>query len=206
MSVSSKRPYHHGNLKAVVLGAAVGQARAGGPDAVNLRELAHTVGVSPSAIYRHIRDRDHLMALVAQAARQELAATMLAGVEAVGVSGDGRLDAIARFAATGRGYIAFATGSTQLFRAAFYDPGCPPDAPDDPDPAQVLTAALDELVEVGVVAAAERSEASVMAWSAVHGISTLLAERALVGPLIVDPEAAIEAVLRGVFKAVAAPT
>ena len=39
-----------------------------------------------------------------------------------------------------------------------------------------------------------------------HGISTLLAERALVGPLIVDPEAAIEAVLRGVFKAVAAPT
>ena len=36
-----------------------------------------------------------------------------------------------------------------------------------------------------------------------HGLSSLLAERALVGPLIVGAEAAIEAVLRGVFKAVA---
>jgi AcrR family transcriptional regulator len=196
------RPYHHGNLRAALLESAVAAARVGGVDSVSLREVAHQVGVSPSAMYRHIPDRSHLLALVAQVARQELAATMIGKVEAVEATGDPVSDAVSRFAATGRGYIDFATTSTQLFRVAFHDSGAEPDGPDDPDPASVLSAALGELVEVGILAEDRLLEASLTAWSAVHGISTLLAERSLTGPFSVDDDTAVNAVLMGVLRAV----
>src|SRR5579872_7291884 len=54
-------------------------ARAGGPDAVVLREAARMVGVVPNAAYRHFADRDELLAAVCTAAMGELAARMAAG-------------------------------------------------------------------------------------------------------------------------------
>src|ERR1700760_4688848 len=64
-------------------------ARAGGPDAVVLREAARMVGVVPNAAYRHFADRDELLAMVCTAAMRELAARMAAGTGRVrGKRGD----------------------------------------------------------------------------------------------------------------------
>ena len=51
-------------------------ARAGGPDAVVLREATRMVGVVPNAAYRHFADRDELLAAVCAAAMGELADRM----------------------------------------------------------------------------------------------------------------------------------
>ncbi len=202
VTTAAARPYHHGNLRAALLEAAVERARLGGPDAVSLRDVAHEVGVSPSAAYRHVRDRDHLMALVSQVAREELARTMAAAVDEVAPSGDPAVDALLRFAATGRGYLAFARGSTPLFRTAFVATDRAPDRPDDPDAALLLLAAVDDLVHAGLLRPDRRSAASTVAWSSVHGLACLLIDDAMAEPFGVTDAEAVEAVLDGVARAV----
>ncbi len=202
---SAERPYHHGNLRPALIDAAVARARVGGPDAVSLRDVAHDVGVSPSAAYRHVRDRSHLMALVSQVARQELARTMIDGQDAVQPTGDPAADAVARFEACGRGYIDFATGSPDLFRTAFLATGCPPDNADHPDPALVLATAIDGLVEAGLLDPVRRADAALIAWTAVHGMSALLVDDMISIGLGIDTDPARRAVLDSVLRAVVNP-
>jgi len=75
--------YHHGNLWQVLLDQAVELARAGGPDAVVLRDVQRLAGVSNSAAYRHYSDRDALLAAVTEYAEARLADAMLARLGSV---------------------------------------------------------------------------------------------------------------------------
>lgn len=49
--------YHHGDLRNALIEAAVELATEGGPERVVLREAARSVGVSPTAAYRHFGAR-----------------------------------------------------------------------------------------------------------------------------------------------------
>ena len=198
MTDGGTRPYHHGNLKAALLDVAVARARTSGPAAVTIRDVAHDVGVSPSAAYRHVRSREHLLALVAQVARQELAISMAAAVAEVESTDQPQSDAVARFRACGEGYIRFATRSGPLFTTAFLSTDIAPDDPDDPDPAAALASSIDGLISAGLLAPDRRTESSLIAWSAVHGLSCLIADNALGVPLGVDADRAITVVLDGV--------
>ena len=111
--------YHHGNLRQVLLEQAVELARAGGPDAVVLRDVQRMAGVSNSAAYRHYADRDALLAAVTEYAESRLADSMLARLGSVSTRGSKDKRAIARFRATGQGYIDFALDEPGLFRTAF---------------------------------------------------------------------------------------
>ena len=55
-----------------VVDAALQMADAGGLGAVSLRRLASTFGVTPMALYRHVRDKDHLLDLMAGRLLDEL--------------------------------------------------------------------------------------------------------------------------------------
>src|SRR5580692_4005264 len=82
-----RRP--RGVVRDGLIAAGLELARAGGPDAVVLREATRIVGVVPNAAYRHFADRDDLLAAVSTAAMRELAARMAAGVAQVpGAYGD----------------------------------------------------------------------------------------------------------------------
>jgi AcrR family transcriptional regulator len=202
MSVSENRPYHHGNLKAALVEAAVARARLDGPDGLGLRDIAADVGVAPSAAYRHVRDRDHLVTLVAQAAREELARNMRAAIDRVIATGDEEFDAVARLMACGRGYVSFATESPLLFRTAFLHSGCLPDRADDPNGEAELGTCLDDLVTVGLLEPENRRDAATLAWSAVHGLGALLADQAMAVSFALSATDAIEAVLTGVVRAI----
>src|SRR5579864_1520068 len=76
-----RRP--RGAVRDGLVAAGLQLARAGGPDAVVLREATRMVGVVPNAAYRHFADRDELLAAVCTAALRELAARMAAGVARV---------------------------------------------------------------------------------------------------------------------------
>lgn len=64
------RPYHHGDLRRVLIDAALQLAGEGGPDAVSVREAARRAGVSPGAPFRHFPSRDALMQAVAEEAQR----------------------------------------------------------------------------------------------------------------------------------------
>src|SRR5579862_8656911 len=115
----ARRRRPRGAVRDGLIAAGLELARAGGPDAVVLREAARMVGVVPNAAYRHFADRDELLAAVCTAAMRELAARMAAGVGRVrGRHGDAAA-ARRRLRAVGQAYLAFAREEPGLFATAF---------------------------------------------------------------------------------------
>ncbi|WPB88462.1 TetR/AcrR family transcriptional regulator [Streptomyces malaysiensis] len=67
------RPFHHGNLRAVLLDQAEQTLREGGIDALSLRELARKAGVSHGAPRSHFVDRRSLLDALAERGFNRLA-------------------------------------------------------------------------------------------------------------------------------------
>lgn len=185
-----KRPkresYRHGDLQRVLLEAGIELARIGGPEAVVLREATRRAGVVPNAAYRHFASREELLQAVRKAALSGLAKAMeveLAAIE----SKLGQADqARAHLRAVGTGYLRFAQAEPGLFKTIFMVKddlkGVPvPEKAGQSglNPFQLLGAALDKFVESGVMSKERRLGTEYLAWSAVHGLSMLLAD----GPL-----------------------
>ena len=172
--VSRAQPYHHGNLRPVLVDTAVELARTTGPDGVVLREVARRAGVSHNAAYRHFDDRAALLSEVSDRAMADLEQAMRTRIEAVAID-DPVARAVERLRETGRAYVDFAIREPGLFEVAF-TAGVTPDAHDAATragPYGVLNAVLDELVDVGALSSERRQGADVACWSAVHGYAEL---------------------------------
>lgn len=194
----ARSTYRHGDLRRALLDAGIELARAGGPDAVILREATRRAGVVPNAAYHHFASRDELLRAVRAAALSSLAYAMEAELAKVR---KGRPAEVARagLRAVGAGYLRFAQEETGLFRTAF---AVGHQVESEPDPAktgasglnpfELLSAALDRLAAAGVLPAARRPHAEFLAWSAVHGLALLIVD----GPLRAFPVKAREEVGR----------
>jgi AcrR family transcriptional regulator len=71
---AAARPYHHGDLRRVLVDAAFELVGEGGAEAVSVREAARRAGVSPGAPFRHFASRDALLAAVAEEAQRRFRA------------------------------------------------------------------------------------------------------------------------------------
>jgi AcrR family transcriptional regulator len=203
------RGYHHGHLREALVEAGVELARTGGPNAVLLRAASREAGVSHNAAYRHFANQEDLLAAVAQRCMTQLGLLMIERTQLVTVRGPVR-SARARLEAIGRAYIDFARTEPGWFRTAFSSARAHPaggptseqPGADDADaatsPYLVLGARLDELVDVGVLTPQRRPGAEYAAWSAVHGLSSLLLD----GPLRDLPESEVEQAIVAVLSVV----
>ena len=160
--------YHHGDLANAVIAAGLRRVKQRGLEAVSGRELAGAAGVAPSAIYRHFADKDQLRAAISQAAREQLARSMVQPA----TRNLTKARAAARFRAVGAAYIDFALSEPRLYAAAFAE--CAPPREDNPSAWGILAEALDDLVTTGAMPKGSRAGAEMVAWSAVHGVATLL--------------------------------
>ena len=70
--MADPKPYHHGKLREALLTAALELIREQGLPSLTLRELARRASVSHTAPYRHFKDKDQLLAAVADAACKRL--------------------------------------------------------------------------------------------------------------------------------------
>jgi AcrR family transcriptional regulator len=178
--------YRHGDLRRALLEVGVELARSGGPDAVVLREATRRAGVVPNAAYRHFADRQALLGAVCAAAQSAVAVAMEAELARLPAEPDPVAAARARLRAVGMGYVRFARAEPGLFRTAFSVPphlreSANPNRAGDSGltPYQLLASALDGMVEAGTLPPGRRAGAEFLAWSAVHGLATLLID----GPL-----------------------
>lgn len=173
--MTAKHPYHHGNLKAALLQAAVELIAEVGPAAFTLREVARRAGISHNAPYRHFREKDELLAAVATEGFERLADALGKSPKATRTRKPNA--ALRRFQASGLAYVRFALRSPEHLLVMF-------DWPLPPDRYTELSAASEHAFSalVGFVEAAQ-SEGSLpngdpramacMAWSLVHGVAKL---------------------------------
>lgn len=182
----TRNRYHHGDLRNALLRAAAELAEREGPQAVTIRSTARSVGVTPTAAYRHFAGHKELLSAVKDEAVVRLGGAMRHYLDQVPASEDPVLDAVRRSVAMGRGYVRFAVTEPGLFKTAFVRPTAPePAKADHPDdPFGLLSRGLDELVKVGYLANASRPMAEFAAWSAVHGLAVILID----GELVEAPE------------------
>ena len=185
----STTAYHHGNLRAALVETGTAMARELGPDGIALREVARRVGVSHNAAYRHFADREALLNAIGAVGMELLTEAMEQRLADVPDDLDPVTRAQQRLRAVGRAYIEFALAEPGLFRTAFMSQadaaGSEESASSEHDggPYALLNKVLDELVEVGYLAAERRPNADVVCWSGVHGVAVLHLD----GPLRLAP-------------------
>jgi AcrR family transcriptional regulator len=63
--LKAKRPYHHGDLRAALITAALSLIDQHGVQGLALSDAAHLAGVSVAAPYRHFKDKEALLAEIA---------------------------------------------------------------------------------------------------------------------------------------------
>jgi AcrR family transcriptional regulator len=180
----SKSGYHHGDLRAALIEAGLQLTRAGGPEALTIREATRRVGVSPNAAYRHFADRDALLTAVATAIQHRMAARMQGSVRRRGSAEQRARD---RLRAVGLGYIRFALDEPGWFAVALFGADQADETAMAP-PYLALVEALDAMAEAGLMSPGRRDGAEWPCWAAVHGFADL----ALHGPLRGSSRAAVE--------------
>ena len=177
------KPYHHGNLREVLLKAALRLISEVGPTAFTLREVARRAGVSHNAPYRHFRDREELMAAVSTEGYGELTRTMQEAVEHESKS-------LARLKQAGLAYVKFALRRPEHFTVMFDAASSKPSEklcsnpskmkikyPEAAEAAEQSFRALMNLVaacqQEGLLPAGDTKALALLTWSMVHGIAKL---------------------------------
>ncbi|MFI7087434.1 TetR/AcrR family transcriptional regulator [Streptomyces anulatus] len=189
MNSERERTYHHGDLRRVILDAALDVIATNGSGALSLRDLARRAGVSHAAPAHHFKDRTGLLTAVA-AEGYALFADALAGAP------DLRERGVA--------YVRFAATHPAHFQVMFQ-----PDLhrTDDPDLLAARVRATEALrAGVADLPPAGRGEddrlAGVAAWSLAHGFATLLLSGNLSDAMEGrDPEAAFRSLTGLIFTA-----
>lgn len=67
------KPYHHGNLREILLQTSLGLIKSNGIKSFTLREVARLSGVSHTAPYRHFRNKDQIVAELVSASFSRIA-------------------------------------------------------------------------------------------------------------------------------------
>jgi AcrR family transcriptional regulator len=168
------QPFHHGNLRAVLLDQAQAVLRKRGIDALSLRELAREAGVSHGAPRNHFIDRGALLDALAERGFIRLADEIR---EAASHSPD---DYARALHAAGSAYVSFAVRDSALLDLMF---AAKADDPSEPvrSAAERLYGTMTDIMSAGVEAggydARDVGRLTLVLAATVQGISALVASR-----------------------------
>ena len=112
MRTAKQGRYHHGELRAALIDAAIELIGEHGVQGFSMAEASRRLGVTVAAPYKHFADRDALLAAVAVRASEVLAA-------AVAVEATHAVEPADQLAAAARGYVRCAATNRALFQALF---------------------------------------------------------------------------------------
>ena len=165
-----KLKYHHGELRSALIEAALEILEVGGMEGLSLRVLARATGVTAAAPYSHFRDKDDLLAAVAETGFQRLAIQM--AEEATGQNG-----VQARIEKLMSAYVRFAVANKKLFQLMFSREL----AVMKDYPTLAMTAGKSySLISAALAARSASAEdtrfLTVSIWSLCHGLTTLIVD------------------------------
>jgi AcrR family transcriptional regulator len=171
-SQDGQREYHHGDLRAAAVAAAVVEVQEVGISAASMRRIAKRAGVTHAALAHHFADKTGLFTAVAAEGFRRMAAAI--GNAAASDRG---------FVFGGAEYVRFALENPGFYEVLFRPSLCDQN---DPDLKQARTEAFDILYGSAQrsLTSASNSEAitegdvaslAIAGWSMSHGYATLFA-------------------------------
>jgi len=168
----AKTAYHHGDLRAALIQAALDVIDELGPKALTIREVAHRAGVSHAAPYRHFADKDALITAVVEQGFELLRTTML---ERRAEAGD---DPLQKFAASGFAYVDFAIQYPTYYRVMFSgdllsSTGAESLQHTSTETFRQLVEDLEMCQQMGLVVEGDPLLQATAVWSTVHGFVSL---------------------------------
>jgi AcrR family transcriptional regulator len=190
------RTYHHGDLRRALVQAALVIVTEEQDWTFSLRELARRAGVSHNAPYGHFADKSDLLAAVAAAGMERLGEKMQAAVAGIDDPAEALL-------ASGLAYVRFGVENPALYRLVFG----PTLAASGERPALTREAGdrtrsvLEQVIGRGAKSGAfavspddpkRLALAALAAWSAVHGLTTVVIDS------LASPQIPVEVLAEGV--------
>jgi AcrR family transcriptional regulator len=174
--------YQHGDLREALVQAGLKLLAEGGVETLSLRAAAELAGVSHAAPYRHFRDKEALVAAIAERGFRQLTSSMGEELDRVTVP-DGR----DRLVALGAGYLKFATVYPAylqvIFNGVLTKKHIPPELSQAGEAAyRTLRDVVVEGIARGDLRPGDPDQVSLACWSLVHGLATLLINGAIPVP------------------------
>ena len=167
----------HGDVRRLVLDAAISLIESDGPESLSMREVARRAGVSHQAPYHYFKDRSGIFAAISQEGFAALANAFRQ------VQTDGTLDTTSPAKAGFTAYLRFAREHIGHFRVMFRaDISGLSSHPEAHECAEDAFAELLNMVARTVGHSADTQDAltfALMLWSQAHGLATLFLD----GPL-----------------------
>ncbi|HEX3840956.1 MAG TPA: TetR/AcrR family transcriptional regulator [Acidimicrobiales bacterium] len=160
--MTTKTPYHHGDLQSGLVRAAMELLEEGETD-LSMRAVARRAGVSPAAPYRHYEDREALVSAVAAVGYGELAEALTAAHPSPSTP-----EQLVRVAIA---YVQFALARPALFRVMFGEP-CNRDNNERVAATGAVSLYLQGIVERSFPDA-DAEPLGTAIWALVHGLASL---------------------------------
>jgi AcrR family transcriptional regulator len=167
------KPYHHGDLRRVLIEAALTLVEEGGPETVSVREAARRAGVSPGAPFRHFPSRAALLTAVAEEAQRRFRGEIAAALAAAPAA-----DPLARFRALGVAYLRWAMRNPAHFEvistAKYFDHAAAPGVSrDNAELIAATEAALSDAFAQGQLRAADLHLVQIAGRALVYGFARM---------------------------------
>lgn len=167
-----KKSYRHGDLKNVLIDAAIGLIKKRNEVTFTIRELAILAGVTHAAAYRHFKSKRDILVQIAILGFSEMQKYF---DESIITSKKKKTSSLQELA---KAYILFASENPSHFRVMFH-----PDLKDNEDfpelleisnkTFETLLACVDQNIELGRFGNESTDNYAMVAWSYVHGMATL---------------------------------
>ena len=199
--VRKRSDYHHGDLGHAAIRAAKNLIDREGLNSLGIRRVAEATGVSPAALYRHFENLEQLKAEVSAQIRLELGEFLKAKRDRTPLSRSKSRNALIRFEALGEAYIDYARKHPRLFEIAFIHCDEKPISEFADLAWELLQESIKELDQVGLLDRKIAVAAPMIAWSSVHGLAVLVAQRAI---LQREQDQALRQIMDGVERALGA--
>ncbi len=166
------RAYHHGDLKTVMIQAALKLVREKGPRGFSLNQASRTAGVSVSAPYNHFKDKDALLIEIVLLGNHTLESELRAAAESAETPEE-------KLLAVYLAYIEFARRHPDLF-AVMFQSGI--DKTPYPEVQASAAKAFGVAADLAFQIEPSRKSAEQLAlaiWTMAHGFAILSAEGAI---------------------------
>jgi AcrR family transcriptional regulator len=177
--------YHHGDLRAALLSEAAAMITVTGVEGLTMRALGDRLGVSRAAAYRHFSGKAALLVAVAATGFERLRARLEE------VQAGAPKSSVGRFGKMGEEYVRFAIENPAHYRLMYGREALTREG--EPELRRPADALFDYLVEViqayqraGEIKRTDPKIQAFVAWSAVHGLASLVIEGQIRDPGDVD--------------------